>query len=329
MVSGTITQREATGTSYRKYQSILTRPTGLYGTDTGLHPLNMVTGGHVPTAITTFAGRAAEGKTSIITPMCEAASRPGERRSEILVCSWEMTADKLIDRYICYSTGLTLSHLKYPKILNDAQRKQIMEAYEVASKFPIHYHQYSTSLAVVKKIITEFVEKIKRMEAVQGEPIQPVFVLDYIGRIQSEGKGNRTYDIQNFLYGIKELCNQFGLSAFILAQINRGADKQDLPQVADLSDSSFIEAASDNIVLLHRPEVHGKQVFKHPIYQSEIASNNKAIWRIVKAREAAPGDIVVNCDIARFRWWGEEDRFGDQYWLQYKSDEFWKREIRM
>jgi replicative DNA helicase len=329
MVPGTITQREATVESYKQYQSILTRPTGLYGTDTGLHTLNMVTGGHVPTNITTFAGRSGLGKTSIITPMCEAAAREGERRSELLVCSWEMTAAKLINRYICYRTGLTLAHLKYPKILDDRQRKAIEEAYAIASKFPIHYHQYSTSLSAVKKMVEDFVEKVSRKAIVNDTPIQPVFVLDYIGRIQSEGKGNRTYDIQGFLYGIKELCNKFGISALILAQINRGADKQEFPVVADLSDSSFIEAASDNIILLHRPEYHGQTMMKHPVYQSDIPTRDKALFRIVKARESAPGDILVNCDIARFRWWAEEDKFSDQYWTRYKSDEFWEKNINM
>jgi replicative DNA helicase len=316
MVTGTINQRQAIKESYDNYTATLKRGLSLYGTDCGLHTLNMVTG-------------SSYGKTSIITPMSDAAVRVlDDRRSELLVASWEMSPAKLIDRYVCFKTGLNLGQLKYAKILSDRHREMIHDAYGAAAKLPIHYHQYSTDIEVVKTMLMEFAEKVAKKSVVEGLKIQPVFVLDYIGRAKGTSKySNRTYDIQGFLYGIKEICNATGISAFILAQINRGADQRDYPEVYDLSDSASIEQASDNVILLDRPEVRGMETIKDPRTGSESPAKNKALLRIVKARETAPGDVIVNCDMSTFRWSDAYHNFDFPYWEAYKDPNFWRNHL--
>jgi replicative DNA helicase len=329
MIEGTITQRQATTESYEHYDKTLKQELGLAGTDCGLHTLNMITGGHVGTNITTIGGRSGSGKSSLMIPMCDAAARVlNNRRSELLVASWEMKAAKLVDRYVCYKTGLNLMQLKYPKILLADQRAAIVRAYKDASALPIHYHQYSSDITVVSKMLIEFATKVKKKEDVEGRMIQPVFVLDYIGRAKGTSKySNRTYDLQGFLYGIKEVCNQTGMSAVILAQINRGADQRDQPEVYDLSDSSSIEQASDNVILLDRPEMRQIDTIKY--LGGELPSQGKALMRVVKARETAAGDVVVKCDMSTFRWADLGHSYDYEYWKDYSNEQFWRSHFRM
>lgn len=329
-MSELVTQREASRKSYDRYNNSLTRPYGLYGTDTGSHDLNMITQGHVATKITTFAGRSGLGKSSLLVPMMDSSAIVANgRRTEILVGSWEMESSYLIDRYICWKLGVTLQQLRYPKALPEAIQKKIVQIYQDGSKLPLHYHHYSSNFQKTAEIIYKFLDEVKKKEIIEGVKIQPVFFLDFIGRIQASGKNaSKTYDISEFMMGLKQLCNETDLSAFVLAQINRSADIKDFPDVADLSDSQSIEQNSDTLIIGHRPEYYGKEVMKDPENGQDIPSRNRMLWRVVKAREGTPHDRIVHCDMAHFRFWHRNHPDWDyKYYEDYGKEEFWKREM--
>jgi len=325
-----ITQKQAVDKSHKRYSASLTRPYGLYGTDMGSHDLNMITQGHVPTKITTFAARSSQGKTSILIQMMEAAARINNGvRTEILVGSWEMEASYLIDRYICWKLGITLQQMRYPKALPEEIRKEIPKIYSQGSKLPLHYHHYSSNFQKTSEMVYRFLDEVKKKEVIQGVKIQPVFFLDFIGRIQASGKNaSKTYDISEFMMGLKQLCNETDLSAFVLAQINRSADIKDFPDVADLSDSQSIEQNSDTLIIGHRPEYYGKETMKDPDNDQDIPSRNRMLWRVVKAREGMPHDRIVNCDMAHFRFWNRyHEKWDYKYYEDYGKEEFWKKEM--
>lgn len=325
-----ISQQAASRKSHERYNSSLTRDYGLYGTDMGSHDLNMITQGHVPTKITTFAARSSQGKSALLIQMMEAAARNmNGKRSEILVGSWEMESSYLIDRYICWKLGITLQQMRYPKVLPEAIRKEINKIYSVGGQLPLHYHHYSSNFQKTSDMIHKFLDETRKKEIIQGVKIQPVFFLDFIGRIQASGKNaSKTYDISEFMMGLKQLCNETDLSAFVLAQINRSADIKDFPDVADLSDSQSIEQNSDTLIIGHRPEHYGKEIMKDPDNGQDIPSRNRMLWRVVKAREGTPHDRIVNCDMAHFRFWHRHHETWDyKYYEDYGKEEFWKREM--
>lgn len=329
-MSELVTQRDASKKSYQRYTDSLERPYGLYGTDMGSHDLNMITQGHVPTKITTLAGRSGFGKTASLIQMMEAANRVVDgKRSEILVGSWEMESSFLIDRYICWKLGLTLQQMRYPKVLPQEVRTEIGKIYSSGSSLPIHYHHYSSNFQKTSEMLYRFIEEVRKKEIVQGVKIQPVFFLDFIGRIQASGKNaSKTYDISEFMMGLKQVCNETDLSAFVLAQINRSADIKPFPDVADLSDSQSIEQNSDTLIIGHRPEYYGQEVMKDPENGQDIPSRNRMLWRVVKAREGTPHDRIVHCDMAHFRFWHRHHSQWDyMYHLDYGKEEFWKREM--
>jgi replicative DNA helicase len=281
-----ITQREAVNKSYERYKETLQRPTGLYGTDTGHHLINMVAGGHVPTKIITVAMRAGTGKTSTLIDLAKGAARVQQnRRSELFTSSWEMEPSYLIDRAVCHDTGIPIGKFRYASSLEPEQKTAIMAAYTAASNLPVPYHPHSTDIYKLMPELEHFIRMTERKGAIEGLKIQPVFALDFIGRIQGVSKySNKTYDIENFLQELKQFANDTGLAVYILAQLLRGSDAKDFPDVTDIKDSATIEDNSDTLILGHRPEYLGRATVKDPETGADVPSKNKLLMRVVKAR---------------------------------------------
>jgi len=320
-----VTQKESVRKSYDRYNNNLTREVGLYGTDTGHHDINLIIGGHVPTKITSIGGRSGHGKSALVVQMCEAAAK-GERLSEILMYSWEMEASYMADRYVCYKVGITLPELRYSRILPQTIKDKIREAYKEASTFPVSYHHYSTNIENVLKTNETFLEGVRKKEMISGKKIQPVMILDFVGMTTGGAKyGNRTYDIGDFMQKLKQNLNDTGMSAIILAQINRTADHKDYPDVTDFSDSQFIEQNSDTVMILDRPEYRRKENIKDPETGGDIPSKGLAMIRVVKNREGQVKDVLVRCDISKFRFWNRDMVFGQDYRSLYNDEMFWKR----
>jgi replicative DNA helicase len=329
-----ISQSEASKKSYERYNQALKSQTGLIGTDTGHHDINLATGGHMGGKITTLAARSGIGKTGTIIPMVKAAARVyNNRRSEIICFSWEMGPDYLIDRMICHDLGITLSQLRYPKILPEGIRKQINTIYNNVAKLPITYHTQSTNIETCAAVMDKFLETIHKKSQMEGVKIQPVMFLDFIGRIKDSGqyKGSKTYSIEHFLMGLKQYINHSDYAAFILAQILRSADEKEFPDVVDIKDSSSIEENSDNLILVSRPEYLGKETIKNPRTGDEMPSKDKLLMRFVKTRENQPHDVITNCDMRYFRFHSMEcPAFDFDYCSEYYTQEnYWESKMNL
>ena len=320
-----ISQKDAVMKSWNRFQENRRKEWGLHGHDMGIHPLNLAVGGWIPGKLTTVGARSGVGKTSITTPAFAAGNRIlNGRRAEFLFFSWEMESSLLVDRHICFRTGLTMKHLNQgAKLLGENNLKLVKSAYSEANQLPVHYQQHSTDITVVKSLVMEFVQRCQEKEQVEGVAIQPVVVIDYIGMAQFEGSGLRTYGIGDFMNGLKQVINQTGAAAMVMAQINRSSDEKTMPERSDFSDSQSIEMASDNLVLLHRPEYNNVKVIKDPDTDTEVNSAGKMLLRVLKGRDYGTGDKLINCDIKHFRFWDQEHEWNQEYWDLYSKEEFW------
>jgi replicative DNA helicase len=331
MIKDLIDQRLATERSWNRLQENIDREWGLYGHDMGIHDLNLMLGGWVPTKVTTIAARSGIGKTAILTPMIEAGSRLlNGRRAEFLFFTWEMEPSYIIDRHICSRVGCTLKHLNQgAKLLGEHARENIRKAYNEALGFSVTYQDYSINIDEVSALVIEFVQKCKEKEQVEGVKIQPVVLVDYISMAQFEGSGLRTHGIAQFMNGIKQIANSTGAAFCLLAQINRSADDKDIPQRNDLTDSQSIEMASDNLVLLHRPEYNNIKTIEDPETNEPIDSRNKMLVRVLKGRDYGVGDRLINVDIGKFRFWSLDHDYGDPYYDLYGDENFWKKHFKI
>jgi replicative DNA helicase len=320
-----ISQNEAAKDSWKRFKYNREREWGLAGHDIGIHPLNLTIGGWLPQKVTTVAGRSGMGKTALVVPMVKAGARLlNGRRAEFLFFSWEMGPGYMVDRSICHDTGLTLRMLTQgAKLLTPNTLKRVEDAYVLASRLPVQYQLFSTNIDTVKALIFKFVEECQKKEEIEGVKIQPVVIVDYIGMAQFEGAGLRTYGISDFMNGLKQACNVSGASGLVFAQINRSADEKAAPDKSDLSDSQAIEMASDNLLIVHRPEHNGIKTMFDPKAGIEIPSEGKMLVRQVKGRDYGTGDYIINSDVKHFRFYDMEDAWDFPYWERYKDQEFW------
>jgi replicative DNA helicase len=326
-----ITQRSAVKQSWERLNTNRTRDWDLYGYDMGLHPLNMAIGGIIPTRVTVIGGRSGTGKTALTASMFDATARRkvDGSRLEYLFFTWELDPSIVIDRGISSRVGLTLRHLNQgAKLLSEKAMTQILSAYEVTSKYPITYHTHSTDINEVRKIGKEFVERCREKSKVEGAYVHPVICIDYLNMAQFESSGLRTYGIGDFMNGLKQFCNHEKASAIVFAQLSRETDKQHkIPDRSDFSDSSAIENAADNLVVLYRPEYHNIGSIVNPETNLEEDSRGKMLVRVLKGRDYGIGDFLIKCEIKHFRFWDYTQQWNTPYWAEYHKEDFWMNEF--
>ncbi len=321
-----ISQATAAKVSWDRFQNNREKEWGLMGVDCGIHPLNLLIGGWVPSKVTVVGARSGIGKTAMTVPIFSAGGRVlNNRRASFLFCSWEMSSSYLIDRHICSSVGITNRFLHQgAKLLGDSKLKEIKSAYKKAVKLPVVYQEMSTNIDTLKSVIIEFVETQEEQAQIEGIDIQPVIVIDYIQLASFEGAGLRTYGIGDFMNGCKAIANQTGCSFLIFAQIRRSADDKDIPARNDFADSQSIEMASDNLILLHRPEYNGVNIIQDPRTGDNVSSENKMLIRVLKGRDFGTGDILIQNHIKYYRFWDiDHDSWDYEYWNLYSDEKFW------
>lgn len=325
MIEDLLSQKEAAQLAYDRFVNNRNSEYGLLGHDTGIHDLNMMIGGWIPKKVTTIAGRSGMGKTAVTTPMIKAGSRVlNNKRCEFMFCSWEMSGDYIVDRVVCNETGLSsLMLTQGAKLLSEERYSEVKKAFFEAKKAPVHYQQLSTDISSIRVMFLEFVEKCKELEKFEGVEIIPVCIIDYVGMAKFDGSGLRTYGIADFMNGAKQIANETGGAFCILAQIGRGADEKALPQKSDLADSRTIEDASDNLVLIHRPEYNNVGVITNPDTGLEEDSRGKMLLRVAKGRDFGTGDKLINCSMKNYRFWSLDHEYDTPYWDLYNNKDFW------
>lgn len=320
-----VSQHDAALKSWDRFSNNRERDWGLYGIDTGIHPLNLLIGGWIAGKVTTIGARSGIGKTALTTQIFKNGSKvQNGKRAEFLFCTWEMESSYLIDRHISHEIGITGRMLHQgAKLLGPKRIELIKETYSEAKKLPVWYQEMSTDIDSLSVVIRKFAADCEEKAKIEGVEIQPVVVIDYIQMAQLEGSGLRTYGIGDFMNGMKKLANDTGIASCIFAQIKRTADDKDIPERNDFADSQSIEMASDNLVLLHRPEYNGIPVIQDPLTQENVDSDGKMLIRVLKGRDFGTGDVLINCDIKYYRFWDIAHNWDYEYWKLYQEKSFW------
>lgn len=328
-----ISQTQAVKQAYDSHANNLIRPPGLVGIPTGHMDWDLQIGGWQPSRVTSLAMKSRGGKSATLIQVMEAASKIyNGRRGAVLMFSWELSAQAIVERYICYKVGITMMQYRYAKMLPPEVQKQIMLAYSEAKKLPVFYHQSSTDIESVIRIIDEKLKDIKRgasplnSEDIEGVNIQPLVVIDYVtmAKPRQRSYGNKTYDIGDFLQTFKQYANSSGVAGLFLSQIRR--DTEGEPQLFNIQDSGAIEQNSDNVIIGYRPEADLVQEIRDPEMDSTVSSAGKILWRFLKSRENEPRDLLANVDIKYNRFWSRNYRFGDPYMEEYGKEDFWREQ---
>lgn len=321
-------QKEAVEQSIKDYEESIREGPSLKGADIGIHDMNMMIGGHIPGKLTSIAGRSGHGKTASTIPMFKSSERVVSGKVPAYIFfTWEMAAKEVVGRYVSSTVGLDWRRIyQIPWVLSSSQKEAITDAYTKAKTLPIVYQEMSTNINQVWDMCGEFSEICKKKSEATGVEHVPVAVIDYVGMAKFDGsKDLRTYRIADFMNNSKSMSKQLGQHTIVLAQINRSSDDKPLkmPDRADLSDSQSIEQASDNLIILHRPEYIGVPYIE--IEGEEVSSKDKVIFRYLKGRNTGTGDRILNCEARHSRFWSIDHEYGFEYWKMYEDINFWKQ----
>jgi replicative DNA helicase len=252
---------------------------GLTGIPTGLDELNKLTAGLQNGDLVILAGRPAMGKTAVSLCMAWEAAEAGH---QVLYCSIEMTAERLMDRWLVGKTGIDPNKWKggqsTPEELALAQqaREQIRQLPIRVDDNPIMSMDYIFSKA--------------RMLRQKGQ-CDIVFV-DYLQLSQLK-TGNRN-DTRTVIIGeatrkAKLMAKKLGVPVVLLSQLNRKPeDRTDKrPELADLRDSGQIEQDADLVVMVHRPSQAGLTKDE----KSGYPAKDLGVLIVAKNRNGPIGDV--------------------------------------
>jgi len=326
---GLVSQKDAVDQSILEYEESIKDGPSLKGADMGVHDMNMMLGGHIRGKLTSIAGRSGHGKTALTIPMFKASERVVSGRIPAFIFfTWEMAGREVVGRYVSSSTGLSWRNIfQTPWTLSDIEKTLIRGSYNKAKTLPIVYQEMSTNIAEVWDHCGYFSEVCLKKSQETGIEHVPVAVIDYIGMAKFDGsKDLRTYRIADFMNGAKSMSKELRQHTIALAQINRAADDKAIPDRADLSDSQSIEQASDNLIIMHRPEYVGKPSIN--VGGEEMSSTDKIIFRYLKGRNTGTGDRILNCEARHSRFWDMNHEYGFEYWKMYEDINFWKNSYK-
>jgi replicative DNA helicase len=193
--------------------------------------------------ITLFA-RPSHGKTLVAQII---SNNVGQRES-VQFFSMEMSKEEIMDRFVGVSAGIPPKLLKTGE-LNEYQYERVSRVLGamVNGQTNIYYDETpALSLAQIRHRVKTTIKK-------KGK--QSLIVIDYL-KLMSLPKADREdLAIGEVTRGLKQLAKEIKTPVLLLAQANRGTDKEKRPQMSNIYGSSAIEADSDLILAVHREEI--------------------------------------------------------------------------
>ncbi|SHF79950.1 replicative DNA helicase [Caldanaerobius fijiensis DSM 17918] len=186
---------------------------------------------------TIIAARPAAGKTAL---MLQIAVDMALQRKKALIFSLEMTPEQLIERMIARFTGIPNRKLRKGKIYDDDWEK-IAKAVDLISSLPIKIDEEARTAEEIYA---------KALKVAKQEGVDVVFV-DYVQFISTKEKFVRKNDeIAKVSKTLADIKAKLHVPVIALAQLNRAAEAQDEPSLANLKESGQLEQDADNVLIL-------------------------------------------------------------------------------
>jgi replicative DNA helicase len=241
---------------------------GLTGIPTGLNELNRLTAGLQNGDLAILAGRPATGKTAVSLCMAWEAAEAGH---QVLYCSIEMTAERLMDRWLVGKTGIDPNRWKGGQSTPEEMEK-VLQAKEQIQHLPIRVDDNSV-------MSMDYI--FSKARTLRQKGLCDIVFVDYLQLSQLKpGNRNdtRTAAIGEATRKAKLMARKLDIPVVLLSQLNRKpedrVDKR--PELADLRDSGQIEQDADLVMIVHRPA------------QAEVTTG---ILIVAKNRNGPVGDV--------------------------------------
>jgi replicative DNA helicase len=227
-----------------------------------------------------LGARPSVGKTALALTLAMNAAQKGKR---IGFMSLEMKDTALLKRMLAAKSNVSMQAIRTgalgPRALQD-----LISGASILSGMKIFFADVpnmSISDLLAESRILRKREKIDML------------IIDYIGLIHaSQGETPRWEVFSAVSQKLKSLARELNIPVLALSQLRREAEGK-RPSLADLRESGSLEQDADLIMFIHREENSNDQ-------------NQKVKLILAKARNGETGDIDINFDKSKMRFYCEE-----------------------
>lgn len=213
----------------------------------GIADLDAVFNGGVTAGQLTVVGaRTAVGKSQFGLGAARAAAI--KHKVPTLLASLEMRSHQIMCRLIAAEAGVNLSHLQ-TSTCDDRDWQLIGRVAERVLDAPLFIDDKP---GLTLERLHQTIRDLKR------GPGCDLAVIDYLQLMIAPHAESREQKVAALTRGLKLMSQELDVAIVTLAQLNRDLEKRQdkTPVVSDLRESGAIENDADNIILLHREDMH-------------------------------------------------------------------------
>lgn len=255
----------------------------LAGLSTGISRLNSMTEGYQAGDFVVIGGRPSDGKTAFgmfsVDHICLTNGHP------TLIITLEMSPAALMRRLCGLSAMIPLKALKGGDMDQGQFQRFSRFTSEVKNK-PLYVEDVRDGVTAsqLKGVIRRYVKQYG---------IKFVLVEGYLQKAKGDTVNEkRTYELEQVSNALKSAAETSGAVVMVLAQLNRGPDKEGgrPPKISDLGDCKAIEQDADTIILLHRK------------YTESDVNGEDALILLGKQRDGEKGPIQMRFNSTYGKW---------------------------
>lgn len=236
-----------------------------------------------------------------------------EQGKKVAFVSVEMTNDQIFSR-ACFSNGNLESDVFNP---TGSPTQNDLEALK-SSANDLVQDENIIFLNPSRRTIKDVSRSIRKCK--RENPDLSMVVIDYMQKIQgTDLRMNPVEQIKEVCGVLTDLCKSLNVVMITLAQLNRDADENLIPQLKNLKGSSDIEQDADMIILLHRSREAQKDAQANGHTRIPCAKGMQAedqdirglqcLWLLDKNRDGQTGAFVTYYDAPVMKF--SSEKYGD------------------
>lgn len=206
---------------------------------TGFPKLDDFMAGLHPQQLTTVGARTGVGKTLFAL---QVALKIAKNNKSVLFVTREMSPSQLAERVLLMNTPITSENMR---------KRQNIGKEEYAHMFRVRQEFEKLSFRIDNKSRTSIdIERVVR----KHKP--DLVIVDYLQLLESPDKGDsREREVAKMARGLKTMTLEYNIPIMMLSQLNRDSEHNNTPKLRHLRESGAIEQDSDNVILIHEPDL--------------------------------------------------------------------------
>ena len=270
------------------------------GISTGFNSLNESIWGFSPRTLVMVGGRPSMGKSSLMADLILATSK----EVPVGVFSKEMPIEQLPPRLACNMANLNYLNVRKGNV-SKMELDTYRDAMEELKTLPIQVDYESNVVGSsdfwlkvckedepnIESKVLDF--RIKKWVTEQGCKVIFIDYLQILDLLNKSVKDQRL-KIGRIAELLRDCAKLYNITIVLLSQLRRfdaSRGKTPVPSMSDLQESGQLEAHSDIILLLHRPEFYSEDR-ELDLYTDKVEDD--ALIILSKNRDGPAGNIQVN-----------------------------------